>query len=1014
MQKAAFAAVGTALCACLLSADAAPQGVRRLSLDEYRDRMTAGWLGQMIGVEWGLPTEFRYQGTTIPDEKVPVWRPEMINHAFGNDDLFVEMTFLRTLETHGMDVSAWQAGLDFANTKYGLCAANWAGRDNLRRGIAPPDCGHPKYNACADCIDYQIESDYAGLISPGLPQRTIDLANVFGTLVNQGDGVWAGEFMGGLYAEAFFTQDINALLDAGLSCIPTESQYAGMVRDVRRWHREFPNDWRECWRRVKARYVDDPGYHRGRIDQPGSDVKPNGAFVVMGLLYGAGDLARTIRVSMQCGWDSDCNPSSAAGVLLTALGTNAIDGAYLSGLDRSRKFSHSPYDFDALLAVCERLARENVVKAGGSVEKDADGREWFVIPNMRPTPAACRPNWDPEPATGVRYSAEDMKRISEKPFPGIGETLRRRERLPPVPIGTGDKWMLGDHPEEYDKALVSFCFAPYNLENEELPIKIRGYTNTVIHLGWGKCHVGKRQTIFAFEDCDNVVLREGTVFFHAPAESNPPPLYTVANCRNVKVYDLFVREAPQPLPPLKVRGKNLVSGDRRIVLRGINWGWWHLQDTRYTENDMRRQAAWGANVLRLAISYGDVEDPARLGMLREEGVKDVDEVIGWAEKHGQYVILDMHVCPGGQSGTKYTDGGKGNLWGSAECRRRFLSLWRELAKRYRRRNALAAYELLNEPDTKRAEPDWLAALQREAVAEIRKVDPEKVIVVTGDRMSDAANVKDMIWIDDPNILYTFHFYDGGGSVGWLRNIGEKCGGECGTKDWHRFDLDIRLRPNETHFAVLLRSTANSGVAWFDDLELRDADGNLVEAHGFDAGAEGFSPECDPKAVSTYDGKVGHLRPGALRVSGTAAYNGWIGPRRKAKGTGSAYRLSGWLKLEKATGGSYAAAAVFGAGCEEDLRRVLKPAIDFQRRHDVPLYVGEFAVENASGRQAQDTALRIRLIEELGFSWTYWNYRETTDPGSMALHPMRRDGTDFPVNEALLTVLKGGWSKNSRP
>ena len=97
------------LCAlALLAAVGVAQGAaaeRRLSVADWRDRMEAGWLGQMIGVEWGLPTEFRHQGTTIPDGEVPAWRPEMINGSFENDDLYVEMTFVRTLERHGLDVS---------------------------------------------------------------------------------------------------------------------------------------------------------------------------------------------------------------------------------------------------------------------------------------------------------------------------------------------------------------------------------------------------------------------------------------------------------------------------------------------------------------------------------------------------------------------------------------------------------------------------------------------------------------------------------------------------------------------------------------------------------------------------------------------------------------------------------------------------------------------------------------------------------------------------------------------
>jgi hypothetical protein len=41
--------------------------------------------------------------------------------------------------------------------------------------------------------------------------------------------------------------------------------------------------------------------------------------IVMGLLYGEGDMDKTIIISMRCGQDSDCNPSNAAGVLATSL-----------------------------------------------------------------------------------------------------------------------------------------------------------------------------------------------------------------------------------------------------------------------------------------------------------------------------------------------------------------------------------------------------------------------------------------------------------------------------------------------------------------------------------------------------------------------------------------------------------------------------------------------------------------------------------------------------------------------
>ena len=48
---------------------------RRLPVAEYRDKMKAGWIGQIAGVAWGAPTEFKWNDRIIPAADVPVWRP---------------------------------------------------------------------------------------------------------------------------------------------------------------------------------------------------------------------------------------------------------------------------------------------------------------------------------------------------------------------------------------------------------------------------------------------------------------------------------------------------------------------------------------------------------------------------------------------------------------------------------------------------------------------------------------------------------------------------------------------------------------------------------------------------------------------------------------------------------------------------------------------------------------------------------------------------------------------------
>jgi hypothetical protein len=383
----------------------------RLPVDEYFSRMTAGWIGQMAGVGWGAPTEFRYNGRIVPENEMPEWKPELVNQ-FWQDDLYVEMTFLRTLEVHGWDVSHKQAGLDFANSLYPLWHANRAGRDNLRSGIAPPDSGHPQFNGHADDIDYQIEADFSGLIAPGMPNTVIELGEKFGRLMNYGDGLYGGQFVGGMYAAAFFETDPEAIVRAGLRCIPRRSQYAQCVRDVLAWWKKNPDDWEKTWALIEEKYNENLDFRRascgGAKKDFNIDAKINGAYIVMGLLYGGRDPDKTIEIATRCGQDSDCNPSSAAGILFTSLDLKHIPEKFTSGLNPEGVFSHTEYSFAGLLDVCEQLARDAVLRAGGKIETDGDGREVLVIAQKRAKPTRLEQSWKPGPIANSRYTEAEL------------------------------------------------------------------------------------------------------------------------------------------------------------------------------------------------------------------------------------------------------------------------------------------------------------------------------------------------------------------------------------------------------------------------------------------------------------------------------------------------------------------------------------------------------------------------------------------------------------------------------
>ncbi len=367
----------------------------RFEKARFLDKCRGAYAGQMIGVSFGAETEwswgvdgFLWQGEPNLAPLLP-WKPERIANALKQDDLYVEMTFLKALEKHGIGLTPKEAGKAFAATKYELWHANLFARENIRIGILPPRSGHPRHNRHANDIDFQIEADLFGILCPGLPRESMRLCDRIGHIMCYGDGVYGGMFVAGMYAAAYVEdRDVRAVLESGLACIPKQSSYARCITDVLRWHDEHPSDWLAAWRKIEERWQDN-------LDcEP--DIKANinaklaGAYVAMGLIYGEGDLARTLEVATRCGQDSDCNPSTAAGVLGCMKGFNAIAPEWTSGLEalRSKKFSYTDYSFDTLIDSCRRMAEQAIQRAGGRVLEDA-----YEIPLQRPRPPRRLEQW---------------------------------------------------------------------------------------------------------------------------------------------------------------------------------------------------------------------------------------------------------------------------------------------------------------------------------------------------------------------------------------------------------------------------------------------------------------------------------------------------------------------------------------------------------------------------------------------------------------------------------------------
>jgi hypothetical protein len=334
----------------------------------------------MIGVAYGGPTEFDWQQKIVDVNRD--WKPDEIRGALDQDDLYVEMTFAGVMDKVGLGATTEQYGEAFRDSKYRLWHANLAARRLLRRGIKAPKSGNPRYNMHVNDIDFQIESDFIGMMCPGLPRTASRYAERVGHVMNYGDGVYGGVFVSAMYATAFFENDPRKVVEAGLAALPRESRYSQVIADVLRWSEENP-DWKKTWQLIGDKWDKDDPCPEGALKPFNIDAAINGAYIVLGLLYGQGDFERTVDVSMRAGQDSDCNPSSAAGILGVMLGLQRIPEKWKSQLPpmADEKFSYTDYSFNSIVASTIARARKVVTKAGGRA--DAQG---LTIPMQAPTP----------------------------------------------------------------------------------------------------------------------------------------------------------------------------------------------------------------------------------------------------------------------------------------------------------------------------------------------------------------------------------------------------------------------------------------------------------------------------------------------------------------------------------------------------------------------------------------------------------------------------------------------------
>lgn len=210
-----------------------------------------------------------------------------------------------------------------------------------------------------------------------------------------------------------------------------------------------------------------------------------------------------------------------------------------------------------------------------------------------------------------------------------------------------------------------------------------------------------------------------------------------------------------------MENKNENNDDQFIINRGVNISHWLSQsNTRgierseyMTERDFKLISELGFDHIRLPIDEEQMWNDN--GEKEQEAFNLMHRAIKWSFDNNLRVIIDLHVL----RSHHFNRPESRKLWEEKTAQEGFIKFWEELSselKKYPKN--LLAYEPLNEAVSD--DPDDWNNLINWVIVEIRKLEPDRTIIMGSNNWQQVGTFKDLkIPSDDKNIILSFHYYE---------------------------------------------------------------------------------------------------------------------------------------------------------------------------------------------------------------------------------------------------------------
>ena len=291
-----------------------------LSHAEYLDRVQAIWTAQMIAQLTGVRFEHQ-QASTLPVTPMT----HMPGYAPVDDDYYYEMVAVRAFEKYGITLTVEQLGEQWLANNAGSWGSSEQALLLLKRGIKPPDTGHPRYNKLWWTIGPQFSSDVYGTLAPGMPNVAASMARNLGHINGYAEGTDGAVFVSGMISLAFVETDTHAIVRKAASLIHPDSPYRQCL-DMTINMADAGRTPEQIFRAVDERWG---------IEYPATNnAVVNGGFVATSVWFGEGNFQKTLQLAVHAAdfADTDCNAANSSSVVAAMHGMKALPAEQVAEL----------------------------------------------------------------------------------------------------------------------------------------------------------------------------------------------------------------------------------------------------------------------------------------------------------------------------------------------------------------------------------------------------------------------------------------------------------------------------------------------------------------------------------------------------------------------------------------------------------------------------------------------------------------------------------------------------------